>query len=208
MNSEIELMPSYGIASLFPVNVYGFDCLNFVDNSYVKVLTDLIDEEIEQGYFCDNDPKYQTQRNLFLDERASLIKDLFVRSVYTYIENSKDTFSEFLDIKITDSRGWGFRSNKDSNTSIKGPWHNHVPSPITGVFYLKLPKDDYNCGTEFNNPIGFLKNVTDIASIKPVPLSWAIFPGWLQHRSVLSSSSEYRYVIAADCFLSYSLKPQ
>lgn len=208
MNSENSLMPFFGVANIFPIKIFRVDCSKEVDSHYVKTLTDLIDDEIEKGHVCDNDPRHQTSRNLFLHDQAQLIKELFVRSVRTYIANSPDSFNLNLEIEVSDCRGWGFRSNKESNNNhVKGPWHNHSPSPITGVFYLKSPKDDWSCGTEFNNPLGMFKSVQDVAVIDPLKLNWIIFPGWLQHRSVLTSSNDYRYIIAADCFLKYGLRP-
>jgi len=203
----MKIFNNFGVANIFPIKVFRFDCSHDIDGSYVDGLTRLIDDEISEGYYWsrDDSPKYQTSRNLFELDNASLIRDLFKRAAYLYMVNSPDTFNRDLGITISDCNGWGYRSNSESNGSEdRGPWHNHNPSPITGVFYLKMPSDDNTCGTEFYNPLGMLKSSHDVTRLDPINLNWLIFPGWLQHRSIMSHSQEYRYVIAADCFLKYS----
>ena len=81
------------------------------------------------------------------------------------------------------------------------PMHNHTPSYLSGVFYLRIPGDLSVGGTEFFDPRSNIgRGMRDI-EIKPINLSWVIFPGWLDHSAGTVDSDEWRYTIAEDSYV-------
>ena len=198
-----HVFTSFEETDLFPLKLIKIDCRDKFTSDELKSMMSFIDNEISYGrYLMDKDyPKYQTFANAFLFPEFSKFKNIFYRACYAYIKNIEG-FTKYKNLtKIISSQCWGYRSDIHSNSpTLRGPWHNHNPSLLSGVFYLKLPKDDNNCGTEFQDPLAPMKGAVHTNTIYPQELFLILFPGWLLHRSVLSNSEDYRYVLAADAF--------
>lgn len=198
-----NVFTSFEEADLFPIKLIKVDCREKFTEEELQSMMSFIDNEISYGRYnkTKDYPKYQTEANAFLNPVFEKFKDIFYRSCYAYIKNIEG-FTKFKNAtKIVSSQCWGYRSDININSNdLRGPWHNHHPALLSGVFYLKLPKDDNNCGTEFQDPLATVKGLISTQIIYPQEHFLIIFPGWLFHRSILSKSSNNRYVLAADAF--------
>jgi hypothetical protein len=73
-------------------------------------------------------------------------------------------------------------------------WHHH-PAKLSGIFYLRNPKNVSNysdAGTEFLED--------DIPNIIPEDFCWFIYPSEYVHRPGQIQTNKKRYTLAADLY--------
>ena len=126
----------------------------------------------------------------------------FVACCQDYNQTVKD-YSNLQDsVQLTGIRGWFYKSCRTVwKNQPSSPAHNHRPSYLTGVFYLHIPGDLSTGGTEFCDPRGSAVRNTRNIHLYPINFTWVIFPGWMDHISGRVDSDEWRYTVAADCFM-------
>lgn len=152
---------------------------------YIKI----IDKIYEGGDYDKNNPGIQTPPYLFDCPEFFNLKQTFFSSCSLYL--NKDVVSDLYEDHL---KCWCHMSYNDKqiteNRSTQ--WHDHNPTEISGIYYLKTPKTgltQFKTGTEFlDNSIGY---------ISPENFSWFIFPSHLVHRPGDMVSNQRRYVIAA-----------
>ena len=121
------------------------------------------------------------------------IKTTFIQSCFLYI-NKK--------VQIKDIKSWGYITSLKYTTEDRSSmWHNHLRPDvkvITGVYYLKVPKNvnQLTSGTEFS-PNG-LDNDEGRFFMPANQGHWAIWDGSLYHRPGILQSDQDRIIIAAD----------
>ena len=104
-------------------------------------------------------------------------------------------------LAFTHSGAWCYKGWRSLNNNQSNPWHHHNPAFLSGVYYLKVPGDGSSGGTEFHDPRTAPALGTRFQSIAPQEYTWAIFPGWLSHKSNFVDTDEARYVIAANMYV-------
>ena len=185
---------------LFPTSVVQ---VSFEDEFSDADLSDMmsdVDELIESGFYAKPPiPTFQTQQILF-DDNAPLIwqklKKSFVSACKIYLQEVNDFCPRQQSVRFTSCAAWAFRQDVDSIDN--NPWHNHNPSFLSGVFYLKC--DDASLGTEFMDPRTAPADGMRNQATPANEYSWSIFPGWLPHKSCLSLDNPIRYVVAANMY--------
>lgn len=194
---------------VFPTTIFQVDVSNEIQKEDQLLMMKEIDKMIEDGKYCDSGahPLYQTHTTLFNKDSPKIwskLRETFINSCGLYLENVENFVPLQKETIIIDCNAWGYKSWKSLNKSQSNPWHTHSPSLISGVFYLKIPKSDNNdaSGTELTDvrypECASTRNCITLCD----ELSWAIFPGWLPHRSVRCDTEEPRYIVSANAYCS------
>lgn len=166
------------------------DVITELDTSdMILTIDDLIDNYPDS---LSDSSTIQTQsKTMMFDAEAPAcfqkLKKTFLKACEIYL-SSYDM--EYLN---THCRGWFFKSNTGTNTPVS--WHDHHPALLSGVFSIK----SQGIGTSFKNPVGHSLDKAPII-IEPKDCAWVIFPSALVHSNDTITSSNSRYVIAADYF--------
>jgi len=192
---------------LFPTTVLRFDCSEVITNDDVNAMIFDIDKICDNGKYIQDDektPKYQSKPILFLDEAPEIwqkLKYTFLNSCQQYLQTVNDFVNNQNSMQFTGARAWFYKGWKSFNVTQTNPWHNHNPSFLSGVFYLSVPGNENEGGTEFMDPRQNESHGVRNQFIAPINLTWVIFPGWLYHRSSYCDTETPRYVIAADSYV-------
>lgn len=194
---------------LFPTNVFKFDCTESFNQDEVYSMVHDIDMLVEDGtsmQYNELTPKHQSKPILFQPDAPPVwqkLKHTFLEACKLYLENTENFVSNQKSLEFTGSRAWFYKGWNSLNSNENNPWHDHHPSFLSGVFYLKVP-DAAGGGTEFMDPRANESKSTRNVCIEPNELCWVIFPGSMTHKSELSDSEQPRYVIAADSYVKVS----
>jgi hypothetical protein len=100
------------------------------------------------------------------------------------------------DVSNRFTKAWGYQTKGIlSKNERKAQWHTHDSASldISGVLYLKTNFKETKAGTEFlyNN-----KN----HKVKPLPLTWVLFPPFILHRPGFNFFGKTRISIAANLY--------
>ena len=204
-------MYPYKTFELFPTTAMKFDVSKKISDDDKSVMIQDIDEmERNNLHLQINEltPRLQSLPVLFHQDYPyvnkkswATLQATFVECCYQYLHSVENFYKDPNDIQYTGSRAWFFKHNNDIGEKYKIPAHNHHPSFLSGVFYLHVPGDGRQGGTELCDPRGSAQRATRMVEILPSPLAWLIFPGWLDHVSGRTSTTDSRYVVAADCYV-------
>jgi len=190
---------------LFPTHVVRSKCPSITPDDKQEMM-DCIDWMIEQGMYTDNDltPKYQTHVMLFRDDAPAIwlkLREEFYQACRNYLTNV-DSFVQNQDrLDFTASGAWAYKGWKSIDQKETNPWHDHNPSFLSGVYYLHIPGDGTEGGTEFHDPRTAPAHGIRMQEILPMENTWIIFPGWLGHRSRQLPLEEPRYVASGDLYV-------
>tara|TARA_B100000085_G_scaffold50919_1_gene44193 strand:- start:1000 stop:1614 length:615 start_codon:yes stop_codon:yes gene_type:complete len=192
--------------SLFPTNLVRTDFKGFITPQDHQEMMDSVDMLIENGVYTDNDltPKYQTSVVLFQDNAPPIwqkLKSTFYQACENYLKATPDFTGQQDSLAFTHSGAWCYKGWRSLNNNQSNPWHHHNPAFLSGVYYLKVPGDGSSGGTEFHDPRTAPALGGRFQSIPPQEYTWAIFPGWLSHKSNFVDTDEARYVIAANMYV-------
>lgn len=155
----------------------------------------MIKEIIDAGRYFENGPKFQTKENLFgrHDECWLKLRMSFIFSCFMYLKT---------EVQIKHISAWSFMTSNAIVEDREDLWHEHhltkQNKSVSGIFYLNIPDDVENfdlAGTEFA-PNG-LQNPERVF-LKPEPYCWFIYPSNVYHRPCPPTSSQFRYIVAAD----------
>lgn len=150
-------------------------------------------------------PRYQTYAVLFKDSAPPIwqkLRQSFIDSCRLYINTVENFVNNPKQIDIHSVRAWCYKSNASTIPDKINPMHTHRPSFLSGVFYLKIPVGrNHTVGTEFGDPLGLPLGHNRDVIVTNEESCWTIFPGWMPHRAKQIESEEWRYVIAADCYV-------
>lgn len=198
---------------VFPTTLIRFNLNHiFTDNEVCLMVNDInkwIDEK-ENLQLNEFTPKWQSVPFLFTEKNIEdklhwkKLKTSFEHACFQYVQTVPNFCNNQNQLDCVHSRAWFYK--KDSTTfNEDNPWHNHYPSFLSGVFYLKgnNDRDTFIPGTVFCDPRQPPSSSTRDVQVEGLTLSWLIFPGWMTHkssRSVDEKNSE-RYVVAADCYV-------
>jgi hypothetical protein len=194
---------------VFPTSLVVFDWSSVFSEADVENMISDIDAIIEDGRHLqinERTPRWQCKPILFNPEITpgqhwQRLAQTFSQSCHLYTENVQDFCNNQNALEPGGLRAWFYKGYKSLNETQKNPWHNHSPSFLSGVFYLRVPGDHSVGGTEFRDGRGpGMRSIRDIVML-PYTLSWTIFPGWMDHRSSRVDTEDPRYVIAADCYI-------
>lgn len=203
-----------GRYDLFPTTVMQFDTAEYFDSGVVADMIQDIDSIIEQGTYMqinDRTPNWQSLPVLWRTDLSwehryhwSLLKNSFLQACTIYIDQVSDFVRDKKNYCCTGVRAWFYKHDPQTCMIQNNPWHDHSPSLLSGVFYLDTVTHRENSvnGTEFRDPRGAGSRVNRDVAIAPIPLGWAIFPGWMEHRTGSIDMDKTRYVIAADFYSS------
>lgn len=181
--------------NVFPTKILSIDVSEVITTSDTDTMISTIDDLILNHPDClskDGALKYQSKTFLFAKEAPEVFQKLrntFLKCCEIYLQSYN------FQHKFTDTRAWFFKTDNSLQQQIS--WHEHYPALLSGVFYLRSKE----IGTIFktSNPTSFEKEPIEIA---PKDLSWTIFPSSMEHSNNSITTSNPRYVIAADYFVS------
>lgn len=126
----------------------------------------------------------------------------YVDACYEYTMSVPDRLKNHDSLDLAGIRAWFYKSNDESwKLNPNRVYHNHSPSYLSGVFYLHVPGDLSQGGTEFCDPRGPGSKGNRNIEVTPVNLCWIIFPGWMDHAAGRADSDQWRYTIAADSYV-------
>jgi hypothetical protein len=196
---------------LFPTVVQRFDLREDITDldrqSLIHDIDHMIDKELHLQ-INELTPKYQSLPVLFNDRFEYIsrshwrkLRDSFYQCCGQYLESTPNFCQNQGNLQPTWVRAWFYKSDAVINQDQSNPSHNHAPALLTGVFYIHVPGDGNTGGTELIDPRGPGQRGTRMCEITPINLTWLIFPGWMDHRSVWVDVQESRYVVAADCYV-------
>jgi hypothetical protein len=155
----------------------------------------IISELIDSGIYFTNGPLYQTKSNLFGRNEDCWLKlrMSFIFSCFMYLKT---------EVQIKHISAWGVKTSNAIVEDREDLWHEHQISKqnkaISGILYLHIPDDVENfdlAGTEFA-PNGL--EDPERLFLRPDPWSWFIYPSNVYHRPCPPTSSQFRYIVAAD----------
>ena len=200
-------MDRFQILQLYPTSIIQCDWSTYFSSSDVEDMIQDVDKIIDQKILMQYDeqsPKHQSKPILFKEDRPEVCQKLkytFLNSCKKYMNLVEDFTHNKDNLQFTGERAWFYKGWSSLDNTQSNPWHNHTPSFLSGVFYLSIPNNLTDFGTEFADPrYNEFRNIRT-QSIKSFPLTWAIFPGWLNHKSVQCNLEIPRYVIAADSYV-------
>lgn len=158
-----------------------------------------IREIINSGKYFKNNPKFQTEENLFQRQSPLWLKYRmsFLMSVFLYLGR---------EVRVSDMMAWSFMTNLDGQEPRDNLWHTHswdlkegsILKKMSGIMYLHIPEDVADrdtCGTEMapNGVSGDGK-----LFVRPSDYTWLIYPSQTWHRPGIVQSRNYRFILAAD----------
>lgn len=195
---------------VFATRIIKIDCsMDFDAQDISSMINDIevIIKEMTLMQINEFTPQHQCKPVLFnpdyvqADHWTKLAKT-FAECCYIYSHSTPEFVKRPQNLELTGMRAWFYKSYRSLNITQPNPWHDHSPSFLSGVFYLKIPGDhQQGGGTQFQDPRGAGCNINRDVVMLPTELSWVIFPGWMSHRSDLCDTEDPRYVIAADCYV-------
>ena len=195
LNNPINYLRKYSTSKLYK-------------NNFLKKLNSFI-EEIPKTWEPKNQTTkfgYQSENNLFYEYKESNILKAVVNLISKSIEEYRENFKKSEDLFIKDFPdefylvGWGVDLRK---SGYQGS-HNHRDSWLSGVLYLKIPKNLNNnegniefSSHGYNLPISNKKKISS-SSFKPFEGALVMFPSSLFHRTIPFISEDNRICIAFD----------
>jgi len=189
----------------FPTHIIRSKCPSITPQDMQEMM-DSTDWLIENGAYTDNErtPKYQTHVILFRDDAPAVWKKLreeFFNACRNYLSVVTEFCANQHAIEFTGCGAWAYKGWQELDEKESNPWHDHNPSFLSGVYYLKDPGDGTAGGTEFHDPRLSSAHTTRYQEILPIENTWIIFPGWLAHRSRQLPLEDPRYVISGNLFV-------
>lgn len=158
-------------------------------------------------YTSEHSPKIMSRSVLFkngTDEIFEKLKYSFTRACHEYLTQVKLSANQEC-VHFVTAEAWFLKSESqhmNAKEHIVTAWHEHNPAYLSGTFYLSIPGDLEESGTEFHDPrMAPAVSKNNYVSIPAIDLGWNIYPGWLQHRPTRVVGSKPRYTIAADLFV-------
>jgi hypothetical protein len=198
---------------IFPTIIKRYDISDQITGSEIESMISDIDDihenHIELMQIDDLTVRHQCKPILFHEKYPYVQKTYWKKLADTFIACAEDynrTVTELVpnqnSMMLTGIRAWFYKSCRKTWTEYPSrPEHNHRPSYLSGVFNLRIPGDLTTGGTEFCDPRGpGMRNMRNV-TLQPIPLTWIIFPGWLDHSAGRVDSDEWRYTIAADSYV-------
>lgn len=174
------------------MKILSYDWNNFISTSDINAICSDVEMSINNGRFFQNSPRYQTNFNVFqlTDSHWMKLKMSFIMSVFMYLEK---------EVRIKNIQSWSYMTSLKYPEARERLWHNHkhdsTTESMSGVFYLKVPVMDEDCGTEFA-PNGPEKSERHWE--KPKVGQWIVYPSEYWHRPGILKSEENRFIVAAD----------
>jgi len=197
---------------LFPTEVMAFK--GSEDIPVDKIIED-IDYAVENNLAIQsnndvNNIKHQSYPIIFNHEETSWRKDKehdgwkqihqdFFSACELYIVNSTSLLGEdfFKQHTPAHTRGWFYKSDKETFAEQGNARHNHSPAFLSGVYYLKPNGGE---GTSFQDPRTWVHNPKG-ADLQAAEGYWVIFPSSLIHETMGTTADDPRYVIACDLYV-------
>jgi len=103
-------------------------------------------------------------------------------------------------VPVVGTRSWSFMTSlaypeEDRDALWHHHHHDHNYKTLSGVYYLNIPIDDEDCGTEFA-PDGPKKEAR--VMLPPKQGHWIIYHGQEWHRPGIVKAMDPRFIVAAD----------
>ena len=171
-----------------------YDWNSLIDVSARNAMCDDINNVIADGHYWKNSPPYQTDINIFglQHDRWINLKMSFIWSCFAFMGR---------EAQIKSVKSWGYKTNLATQEDRDTYWHQHLregSQVVSGVYYLNVP-DEYvdlsQSGTELA-PNGVENGGKYYAEMRVG--NWIIFPGNTWHRPGILTSTNNRYIVAAD----------
>lgn len=158
-------------------------------------------------YTNEYSPKIMSRSILFkagTDPVFEKLKYSFSRACKEYLTAVKLSANQEC-VQFVTAEAWFLKSEEqhmNAKEHIVSAWHEHNPAYLSGVFYLSVPGDLEESGTEFHDPrMAPAVSKNNHVAVPAIDLGWNIYPGWLQHRPTRVVGNKPRYTIAADLFV-------
>ena len=169
---------------------YDFNAL--ISNKERNTMCNDVRELISSGQYWENSPKYQTNVQVFAQPGAhwSKLKMSFVWACFAFLER---------EVQIKGVQSWSFMTSKKYPEPRERLWHHHhhnkAVESVSGVYYVKVPVNKKQCGTEFapNGP-----EDSSRLMLPPKEGQWVIYNSREWHRPGELLSDKDRFIVAAD----------
>jgi len=151
-----------------------------------------VKKEIDAGNILKDQPKFQP--NFVPFDQTQLHWNKLYQS---FILSVNDFLGKV--VPIVGTRSWSFMTTVDNVEDREKLWHHHHHDleykTVSGVYYLNMPHEDLECGTEFapNGP----KN-KETFMLPPKQGQWIIYNGQEWHRPGIVKTTAPRFIVAAD----------
>ena len=151
-----------------------------------------VKSSIDAGQFWTNSPKYQTNFNVFSIPKTHWmkLKMSFIMSAFMYLDK---------EVQIKQIQAWSYMTSlqhpEDRDKLWHHHWHDQSVNSVSGVYYVKLPVEADDTGTEFA-PDGPEEKARHMEP--PFPGGWIIYDSKEWHRPGILKSEEPRFIVAAD----------
>lgn len=198
---------------IFPTVLMRFDASEIINDKDVQDMIDDIDDIHENlnelMQIDDLTIPYQSLPVLFNDRfpfhsrpHWKKLSDTFIKACYDYNHSVTEFVQNQESLALTGIRAWFYKSNRESWKQRTGrTYHNHRPSYLSGIFYLQVPGNLQQGGTEFCDPRGPGLRKNRNVELMPINKTWVIFPGSLDHAATPSDTDQWRYTVAADSYV-------
>ena len=169
-----------------------YDYNSLISSDDRTATCDNVKNLIKNGNYWTNSPKYQTNINVFGQSGAHWmkLKMSFITSAFSFLGK---------EVKIKGIQSWAFLTSLEYPEDRDMLWHNHNHNTsvesVSGIYYVKVPVTDLECGTEFA-PDGPTEESRLI--LPPKEGQWLIYNSKEWHRPGILKSNEPRIIVAAD----------
>ena len=198
--------------NVFPTALVRYDTKSVIttsdrDDMIQDIETILLDATLMQD--SELAMKQQCRPFLFSDHLEFAAKPHWAKLKSTFLDccanyvNEVEDFHQLKSISLipTAVRAWFYKSTASITKHTPTVYHDHSPSFLSGIFYLAIPGDKIQGGTEFLDPRAPGHRSCRMVQTPPTEFTWVIFPGWMEHRPMYLDLEDPRYTIAADLYV-------
>jgi hypothetical protein len=169
-----------------------YDFNNLITNKDRITMCNDVRTLIDNGQYWKNSPKFQTDVQVFglPGEQWTKLKMSFVWACFAFLKK---------EVQIKGVQSWSFMTSNKYPEPRDMLWHHHHHNKdvqsVSGVYYLKVPVNKKQCGTEFA-PDG--PESPARVMLPPKEGQWVIYNSREWHRPGELMSDKDRFIVAAD----------
>jgi len=156
---------------------------------YMETLTDIDNEKISE-WILNYKENTETRKLTNQGGWQETISDYQDEPIF---ENFIEGILKILKVTRLKTEGKKVSITSWANVNEKGNWnfpHNHIGTDLSGVYYVKVPKDSGQI--VFFDP----RKIESAMGVQPVEGNLFMFPSYLEHMVTPSESNETRISIA------------
>lgn len=157
-----------------------------------KLMINDVRTAIDAGNYIPTQPKFQANFTVFdrPEFHWTKLKYSFIMSAYDFLGKT---------VPMVGMRSWSFMTSLRHSEDRENLWHHHHHdtqyNTVSGVFYLDIPVNKKECGTEFA-PDGPESSKREM--LPPKQGQWLMYWSKEWHRPGEVKSMKPRFIVAAD----------